>query len=391
MKISCHREGLLAACQIVNVAVPSRDILPVLRNIKIVADDDKCTLMATDAEVGIHMEVRSVKVMEPGEALFPASRIIAILREATDDEIAIDTDADSSVLRGQRVEFAIPVEDPSHFPDFPTFDGDTYHEISAGVLREMIRRTQFAVVANPNEARWGATTGILWELINDQVRLVTTDGKRMAVTNGQGTQHGGQSTENQMPVAPAKAMTLLERNLQLAEKSAGDVDELVRVAVRQNEILFKTDRSTIYSRLVEGRFPTYQQIIPSNHPIKLQLVVKKFLTAIRQAAIMTSDESRGVTFNFSEDLLTMQAKGSNTGTSRVEMEITYQHPPMEISFDPRYLTDMLRVLEPDATVHLDMKDSKSPILLRNEAGDYFYVVVPIVARDDKSKTNPNPS
>lgn len=380
MRITCHREGLLAATQLVAVAVPSRDVQPVLRNIKAVVDGDRCTLVATDAEVGIRMEVRSVHVDEPGEALLPAGRLLSILRESYDDEVVIEADADACTLRGTHTEYEMPADDPAHYPDFPNFAEDKFHEVSAGVLREMIRRTQFAVVANPNEARWGATTGILWELKNDRARLVATDGKRMAVADGAAAASGGHTTEGQVPVAPNKAMTLLERNLSGADKGA-DVDEKVRVAVRPNEILIKTERSMIYSRLVEGRFPEYQKVIPAKHPNKVSLHVEKFLAAVRQAAIMTSDESRGVTFHFAPDKLTLRARGSGLGSSRVEMELTYAGTPVEISFDPKYLTDMLRVLEPDGELSLELNDGNSPALFKNDAGDYLYVVVPMVSRD----------
>src|ERR1700730_217760 len=111
MKAVCHREGLLAACQLASVAVPSRDVKPILKNFKAVVDGDRCTLIATDTEVGIRMEVRSVKVDEPGEAILPAARLLAILREATDEELTIEANHEGSVVRGQSNEFEMPGED----------------------------------------------------------------------------------------------------------------------------------------------------------------------------------------------------------------------------------------------------------------------------------------
>src|SRR5689334_18498615 len=101
MKTVCHREGLLSACQLASVAVAARDVKPVLRNLKAVVDDGRCTLMATDLELGIRLEVRGVNVEEPGEALMPAGRITSILREATDDELTIEANADNCVIRGK--------------------------------------------------------------------------------------------------------------------------------------------------------------------------------------------------------------------------------------------------------------------------------------------------
>jgi DNA polymerase-3 subunit beta len=374
MKATCHREGLLAACQLVSVAVPSRDVKPVLRNIKAVVDGDRCTLVATDTEVGVRMEVRGVKAEEPGEALLPAARVVSILRESTDEELTIEAGPDACTLRGALNEFEMPGEDPGIFPDFPAFAEDKYHELTAGVLREMIRRTLFAVATEAT--RYGATTGVLWELEDSRARLVATDGRRLALSDGTANATAGHSTKGQMPVVPVKAMTLLERNLQ-------EPDESVRVSFRPNEVLMKTERAMIYSRLVEGRFPNYKQVIPQKHNHKIPLTAGPFQTAVRQAAIMTDDESKRVVFTFAKNKLTLQARGMASGRSKVEMPLSYDGKSVEISFDPKFLIEMLRVLDPAAQLTLELVDSNSPALFRTEAGDYLYVVVPLVVKDEK--------
>src|SRR5437016_8971784 len=190
MKIVCHREGLLAACQLASAAIATRDVKPVLRNIKAIVDSDRCTLMATDLELGIRLEVRGIKVDEPGEALLPTGRLVNILRESTDEEMTIEAGPDKCVVRGNTNEFDMPGEDASAFPDVPAFAEEKYHELSAGVLREMIHRTVFAA-ATEGQVRFGATTGILWELEDDKAALIATDGRRLALMTGQAKPHGG--------------------------------------------------------------------------------------------------------------------------------------------------------------------------------------------------------
>src|SRR5262249_48202472 len=141
MKALCHREGLLAACQLASVAVASRDVKPILKNLKATVEPERCTLMATDLELGIRLEVRSVKVEEPGEAILPTAKIISILRESTDEELALEAGPDACVVRGQFNEFEMPGEDPSVFPAVTPFSEEKYHERTAGVAREVIRRT----------------------------------------------------------------------------------------------------------------------------------------------------------------------------------------------------------------------------------------------------------
>jgi DNA polymerase-3 subunit beta len=372
MKAVCQREALLSACQLASVAVASRDVKPILKNLKAIVESDRCTLMATDLELGIRLEVRSVKVEESGEAIIPAARLVSILRESSDEELTVEANADACLVRGQFNEFEMPSEDPANFPDIPTFAEEKYHEVAGSVLREMIRRTLFAVAVG--EAKFSATTGVLVELEGDQVKMVATDGRRLALAQGSATAHGDHTTKGQMPVLPAKALSLLERNLHEAE-------ELVRIAVRPNEVLMKTERAMIYSRLVEGRFPPYQQVIPQKHPLKVPLVVGPFFAAVRQAAIMTDEESKRVVFSFAKHKLTLQARGAGTGRSHIEMPTGYDGKTIEISFDPKYLTEMLKVLEAETPLTLELLDSNKPALFRNESGSYLYVVVPLAAKD----------
>lgn len=376
MKVVCHREGLLTACQLASAAVAARDIKPVLKNLKAVVDDDRCTLMATDLELGIRIEVRGIKVEDPGEALLPTSNVVSILRESTDEELTVEANIESCVIKGEHNEFEMPGEDPSAFPDIPTFAEEKYHELTAGVLRDMIRRVIFAA-ASAEHSRFGATTGVLWELEGDKATLVATDGRRLALMHGQAQAHGGHTTKGQTAVVPVKAMSLLERNLT-------EPDETIKISVRPNEVLMKTERAMIYSRLVEGRFPNYRQVLPAKHAAKVPLTVGPFLSAVRQAAIMTDDESKRVTFHFAKKKLTLQARGVESGRSRVEMPLDYEGKAIEISFDPKFVVDMLRVLEPDTPLTLELTDNATPAVFRHEP-NYLYVVVPLVGSAAEKK------
>src|ERR671931_90268 len=232
MKASCHREGLLAACQLTSAAVPAKDLKPILKNLKAVAGDGRCTLIATDMEVGIRLDVQGLTIEEPGEAILPAAKLTAILREARDEELSVEADPSACVVRGttSSLEFEMPSEDPAQFPDFPTLADDRYHEISAGALREMIRRTVFAT-ADAMGSR-PTMTGVLWEMDGDRAALRANDGRRLALAEGLATATGGHSTRGHTPVVPTKAMSLLERNLQ------DDPEEVVKVCLRPNEVLF---------------------------------------------------------------------------------------------------------------------------------------------------------
>lgn len=366
MKVQCHREGLLAAVQLAAAAVPARDLKPVLANLKMIVEDERCILLATDLEQGLRIELRGIESKKAGQALLPAGRLQAILREATDEEIGIEADSQTCLVKGSVNEFEMGGEDPAEFPDVPQFTDEKSHEIAGGVLREMIRRTLFAAAAeNPRFA----LTGVLWEFEGKIVRLVATDGRRLALAEGEATNHGAGDTKGQAHVVPTKAMQLLERNLQ-------EADEPVFVALRPNEALFKTARMTLYSRLVEGRFPPYREVFPKKASIKVPFVAGPFYTAVRQAAVMTDAESKKVVFSFAKKKLTLQARGPKTGRSKVELPIEYDGKGIDIAFDPKFVGDMLRVLDPAAELTVEVIDGNTAAVFR-QGENYSYIVMPL--------------
>ena len=369
MKVSCIREGLLTACQQVQMAVAARTTKPILSNVKATAHDDALTLMATDLEIGIRYELRGVKVARAGSAILPVMRLVSILRETADDEITLDVGDELTTIRLSTGRFELPTFDPAEFPEIPAFDpGGRYHEVKAGVLKSMIKRTAFAA-EKKESTRW-AVTGVLWEADGEKARLVATDTKRLAMTEGPAAVHGKAEAKPQSHLIPAKAIQLLERNLT-------DDGETVQVALKANEALFQTERALIHTRLVEGRFPPYRDIIPKKHAVKLSVPVPEFLSRVRQAAIMTDDESKRVDFHFEKGKVVLTARGPETGSSEVQMALPeYDGGAVEIAFDPLYLTEMLRAIEGEPTAVLEMTDGQKPAVFR--VGDtYLYLVMPL--------------
>ncbi len=151
----------------------------------------------------------------------------------------------------------------------------------------------------------------------------------------------------------------------------------MRVCVRPNEVLFRTERAVIYSRLVEGRFPDYKVVLPKKHNIKVPLEASSFQAAVRQAAIMTDEDSKKVTFRFDKGKLTLQAQGATAGRSKVELPIEYDHKPIALGFNPQYMIEMLKVLPPDAELCVDLIDEKTPVLFHS-GPNYKYLVMPLL-------------
>jgi DNA polymerase-3 subunit beta len=309
---------------------PTRPLKPVLQNLKISATNERCTLWATDLDTGIRLQVDHAQTLEPGDALLPASRVQAILREMPDEIVSIETNDHTCRLWGSSTEFELPTTDPSEYPDNVAPTSEYQHKVGATLLKELVRRTVFAAaLENPRYA----VAGTLWEFDGPSIRLVATDGRRLAVAQGQAISNDANTT-NSTPnhVVPTKAMHLLQRSLP-------NPDETIKVGLRANDVLFEMENATIYSLLVEGRYPAYREVFPKKPTTKIQLQTGPFHTAIRQAAVMTDKENLKVSLQFEKKILTLMAQGADAGRSKVEMPIDYDGKAIEIAFDPQFITD----------------------------------------------------
>ena len=370
MKVTCDREKLLAAFQTAAGVAPARSPKPILQNIKLEVSEQGAILMATDLEVGIRIQVPGLEVQVPGSAILPLQRFGSILRESSDEQLRLESDAQGTLVRGQRSEFKLPAENPDEFPAVAEFSEQKYHELPARLLREVIRRTIFAT---DNESSRYALGGVLLEMTPDRITAVGTDGRRLAKMEVPAQSIGGHQSGDSMTIVPTKAMQLLERAL-------SDSDAEIQIAARSNEVLVKSPRATIYSRLVEGRFPRWRDVFPQRTgTVKIDLAVGPLHSAVRQAAIVTSEESRGVDFTFEGGSLVLNGRAAELGQSRVELPVAYDGPALSIKLDPRYVSDFLRVLDPEKTFSLELKDAESAAVCSTDDG-YGYVIMPL-ARD----------
>ena len=367
MKITCDREKLLAAFQMAAGVAPTRSPKPILQNVKIEVRSDGTTLMATDLEVGVRIDVAGVDVETAGAAVLPISRFGSILRENSDERLRIESTPQGTLVRGERSEFKLPGENPDEFPPIAQFSETKYHEVPARLFRELVRRTIFAT---DNESSRYALGGVLLEFEAKKITAVGTDGRRLAKMEGPGNSVGGHTSGDSTIIVPARAMQLIERALH-------DGDAEIQVAARANELLLRSPRATIFSRLLEGRFPRWRDVFPHRDgAAKIELIVGPFHSAVRQAAIITSTESRGIDFTFGNGTAVLSGQTAELGQARVELPIPYSGNEITITLDPRFVTDFLKVLDPDKTFTLELKDEDSAAVCSTDDG-YGYVIMPL--------------
>ncbi len=372
MKLTCEREKLLHAFQMAASVAPTRSPKPILQNVKLEVTPELVTLTGTDLEIGIRIEVAGFEIEAPGSVVLPIARVGSILRESTDEKIHFHSDGTKIFVRGERSEFQLPSENPDEFPNVETFTAETYHEMPARFFREVVRRTTFAT---DNESSRYALGGVLLELGESTLTAVGTDGRRLARQEGPATSVGGHDTSDKTTIIPTRAMQLIARAL-------ADNDENIQLVARDNDVLVRSGSATIYTRLVEGRFPKWRDVFPRGDGVqKIELNVGVFRSAVKQAAIVTSEDRRGVDFTFGDGKATLAGHGAELGESHIELPISYDGPEVGITLDPRYLSDFLNVLDPEGTFEFHLRDAESAGVCYTDDG-YGYVIMPL-ARDQK--------
>jgi len=208
------------------------------------------------------------------------------------------------------------------------------------------------------------------ELTAESIAMIGTDGRRLARMAAPAEAENNPPAPIGFPVIPVKALKLIERNLT-------DADPPVHLTIQSGTaVLMRTESAVIYSRLVEGRFPRYQDVFPTNVEVKITLEVGSLRVAVEQASIVTSEESRGVDFQFSTGVLRLISQSADVGSSHVELPIPYEGKAVEITFDPRYLVDALKTLDDTTAITAELIDSKNAAVFKTD-DRYTYVVMPL--------------
>jgi DNA polymerase-3 subunit beta len=371
MKVICNRGALLDALIVAGNVVASRTPKPVLQCVKLTAENDRLTVAATDLEVAIRYSDNQVQIEQPGEVLVPADKLRDIVRESVDDTISIEVSTETegaggtfAHIRGQDSHFKIFTQKASEFPPIPDFEGEAAFEVNAGLLKRLIGQTLFAAA---RETQRYAINGVLLVAKAKKLSLISTDGRRLAMAKGD-------LITDKLPkdgakcIIPAKAM-------QMMEKLIDDPEENVGFQVRENQIIVHTSDATLTSNLVEGQFPPYEDVIPKDTDKKMTASTADFLSAIRRAALLTTEESKGVRMAFTKKGLVLTSRSPESGEATITFPAKYEGTDVEIGFNPQFLTDALRVVDSDE-IDLELTAANRPGLLKGGA-DFLYVIMPV--------------
>jgi DNA polymerase-3 subunit beta len=378
MKVRCDRTALLDAVTLAGGVVPTRSPKPALQCVKLEAKDKKLTLSATDLDNSIRCRVGMVDITEPGAAVIPADRLIGILRETRDQELEIHTEGDACRVIAAESKFKVFGFDPAEFPPTPDFPEPAGFSVKADVLKQMIARTVFAAA---KEITRYAINGVLWEPKGDRLKMVGTDGKRLAQARGP---LAGPAADERAAVCPLKAMAVLEKLLV-------DPESYVEAKFADNDLRVRCGSSVLSFRLVEGGYPKYDEVIPKECDKTAEVSSEAFTNRLKQASLLVDAASKRVVFKFSPERLELRSTDPQKGEAEITMtgkpasaddkqgpDYSYTGSALRIEFNPDYIIEGLKALgEPRA--YMEFKTPDRPGVLKS-GQDFVYVVMPLSSR-----------
>jgi DNA polymerase-3 subunit beta len=344
-----------------------RSTIPILSNILISGEKNSIHIMATDLEIGV-MEIIEADKVEKGAICVSARILYDIVRELSGEQVEVQSRENFwvSINAGKTV-FNLPGLDPKEFPTFPLIEGSAYFSVGASDLMEMIEKTVFA--ASSEESRFnlnGIYMGKVKRGSEEFFRMVATDGHRLSMID-----------KEIKSTLEEKGIIISRRGLTELKKVLGDEEVEVAVSLQDNNCVFKTERTIVVVRLLEGEYPDYQQVIPTENDKHIILDRKAFVGALRRAHVIASEKGEGVKFSVHGDSMEIKTGGPDVGNVQEEIKIDYQGGPLEVSFNARYLLDVLNIIDTEK-VKVELKEELSSGLIRPvDRDNYLYVIMPM--------------
>jgi DNA polymerase-3 subunit beta len=366
MNLTISKEQIINGLQAVQNVVSTRTTLPILSNVLLRAEGEKLELTATDLDVTIACAVEA-KVKKPGSSTVPVKRLFGIVRELSNSEIDLEVDDKNACsIRSGSSFYKINGLSADEFPPMPKFKEDKKVVLSQETVRGMMKKTSFAI--STDESRY-VLNGIFISLKDHKMTMVATDGRRLALVDEEVDIPEKNDGEF---IVPAKTVNELNRLLQ----DKGELE--LRYAENQASFNLKDEKGNsilIVSKLIEGNYPNYRQVIPAETKERVPLVREEFLHALRRAEIMTSEKSNSVKMSFGKNKLEITANSPEVGEAKETLAVNYKGPEMAIAFNPKYMIDPLNAL-PNDEVFLELIDELSPGVLKIN-GPFLYVVMPM--------------
>jgi DNA polymerase-3 subunit beta len=361
MKLNISREKFLDALQKVASIIGSRSTLPVLANVLIEATKDKVILTTTDLEVRITTEIEA-KVEEIGKTTLPAKKLLSVIRELPGDDLNLGGDENHhmSIQCGKSL-FKLLGLAPDDFPQPILLTPVRTIKLLQADLARILSQISYSVSVDDSRK---VLNGILFSIKESAFTAVATDGKRLALVEKVIEKYEGEEGDS---IVPSRSANELQRILQ----KEGEVI----IEIGENQASFKVGSTVVTTKLVEGNYPNYRQVIPTSFSKKVEINTASFASALRRVSLVVSESSSFVKMTFNKSSLVLFASSSEFGESKEPIDIEYGGTELNISFNPLFLSEPFKNLDADK-VTLQMNDGYSPVAISGGDG-FLYVIMPV--------------
>jgi len=361
MKITVSKEAILEGLQKVQSIVSTHTTLPILSNVLFQVEKKKLFLSTTDLEVSVRTSVEA-KITSPGATTLPARRMFSIFKEMPGSDIEIDVDEKNvAKIKSGSSNFKIIGISEDEFPPIPKFQGEKSYTLEQGVFRTMLKNTSYA--ASSDETRY-VLNGVLMSFKGDKLTVVATDGRRLALVEQE--VEFPKDSEAEL-IIPSKTVDELIKTL----KAEGSI----KIKATDNQVAFEFDNMLIVSKLIEGTYPNFRQVIPTQCEERVPAEREALLTAISRASLLSSDKSNSVKMKFLKNKIEIEAITPEVGEARESIPVKYTGKEITIAFNPEFVMDPLRCMDGDE-VYMELTDELSPGVFKCDV-PFLYVLMPM--------------
>ncbi len=363
MKIKCQKSDLLNGVNIVLKAVPVKSTMPILECLIIEVEEGNIKLIANDMELGIETIVKGA-VIENGSVALNAKVFSEIVRRLPENEVSISTDANyMTQIICEKANFSISGRSAEEFPALPNIEKDNVVTLSQFTLKEIIRQTVFSIADNESNK---IMTGELFEIKDNELRVVSLDGHRISIRKVQ----MNHSYEDRKVIVPGKTLNEISKIL------SGEISSLVNIYFTEKHALFEFDSTLVLTRLIEGEYYRIDQMLSSDYETKVTINKKEMQNCIERASLLIREtDKKPIILDIKNNTFELKINTA-IGSMNEEIDITTEGKEIIIGFNPKFLLDALRVID-DETVDIYLINAKAPCFIRDKEQSYIYLILPV--------------
>ncbi|MGJ8652769.1 MAG: DNA polymerase III subunit beta [Opitutaceae bacterium] len=372
MKFKINKDHFSNGLQQVLNVVATRSTMPILSNVLIEAEDGHISLTTTNLDLGIRCRIKA-DVSDTGSLTLPVRKLATIVRELPQSDVFIETsDKNQAKITSGGSLFKIMGISSEEFPPLPTFENRKVFELSQEQIVGMLKSVSYA---QSNDENRYILNGVYFNFADEKLTLVATDGRRLGLTALE-TEISDDNAGSL--ILPAKTVAELERLMGKGEKvkiAFNDRQAAFEIDIAESGDTGLVDHLYLVSKIVEGNYPNYRQVIPKETEHRVKIERELMLECVHRAALVTSDKSNSVKLKMTKNLLEISGSSSEYGESHESMAIAYEGPEVQVAFNPQFLMEPLKALSKDE-VFFEFKDELSPGLFKT-LDNFICVIMPL--------------